>query len=342
MGGRPTLSTVKAILDLALQFDNACTAKDDLRKAYEKCNDIPQESRALIDAFLKEGYDKNYELNLSMYGKAVKLEKQMNAKLVWLLEKYNYRSQTHIGGSSSQTHELCDVYLTEKEIHQLHLDEEDLRETLEEQARDEKEQEEKIRQKQAEDEELMLEFGVKFDSEYERIPGPAGIVQQAKMLKEKVFVFYSDGALMSTQEYMQKVVEDVGEDDDFKSGSWVSATNYVNANGGTVTGCLGDIKNFLKNGKLDQVVAIVKSCSPNVLGDLTVTMKDLSGTIPGTIHYKVIGDDGYGKDIIVGAALILANVSVFTHKPSMNYLNITMRNVVKVFRKDTVPESDSG
>nr|GEU72661.1 hypothetical protein [Tanacetum cinerariifolium] len=45
----------KAILDLALQFDNACTAKDDLRKAYEKCNDIPQESHALIDAFLKEG-----------------------------------------------------------------------------------------------------------------------------------------------------------------------------------------------------------------------------------------------------------------------------------------------
>nr|GEW81284.1 hypothetical protein [Tanacetum cinerariifolium] len=45
----------KAILDLALQFDNAYTAKDDLRKAYEKCNHIPQDSRALIDTFLKEG-----------------------------------------------------------------------------------------------------------------------------------------------------------------------------------------------------------------------------------------------------------------------------------------------
>ncbi|GJS12130.1 hypothetical protein Tco_0368926 [Tanacetum coccineum] len=44
----------KSILDLALQFDNACTAKDGLRKAYEKCNDIPQESRALIDTFLKK------------------------------------------------------------------------------------------------------------------------------------------------------------------------------------------------------------------------------------------------------------------------------------------------
>ncbi|GJU14269.1 probable transmembrane ascorbate ferrireductase 4 [Tanacetum coccineum] len=144
------------------------------------------------------------------------------------------------------------------------------------------------------------------------IPGPAGIVQHAKMLKEKVFIFDSDGALMSTQEYMQKVVEDVGGDDDFKSG------------------------------KLDEVVAIVKSCSPNDIGDLNMTMKDLSGTIPGTIHHKVIGNGGYGKDITVGALMILANVSVFTPKPSKHYLNITMRNVVKVFRKDTVPESGSG
>ncbi|GKE45380.1 hypothetical protein Tco_1472664, partial [Tanacetum coccineum] len=135
------------------------------------------------------------------------------------------------------------------------------------------------------------------------IPGPAGIVQQAKLLKK------------------------------------VSATNYVNAYGGTLTGCLGDIDNNLKKGKLEQVVAIVKSCSPNVLGDLTVTMKDLSSR---TVHYKVIGKGGYGKDITVGAAIILANVSVFSPKPSMHYLNITRRNVVKVFCKDTVPGSGSG
>nr|GEW62400.1 hypothetical protein [Tanacetum cinerariifolium] len=173
------------------------------------------------------------------------------------------------------------------------------------------------------------------------IPGPAGIVQQAKLLKEKVFILDSYGALMSTQEHMQKVVKDMGEDDDFKSGSWVSVTNYVNANGGTVTRCLGDIKNFLKNGKLDQVVAIDKSCSSNVLGDLTVTMKDLSSTIPRTIYYKVIGDDGYGNDITIRPALILANVLVFTLKPSMHYLKITKKNVVKVFGKDTIFCSDS-
>ncbi|GKC64599.1 hypothetical protein Tco_1097197 [Tanacetum coccineum] len=174
------------------------------------------------------------------------------------------------------------------------------------------------------------------------IPGPAGIVQAAKLLKQMHILLGWEGVVMSTQEYMKKVVEDVGEDEDFKSGSWVNATDYVNANGGIVSGCLGDIKNFLNNEKLDQVVAIVKSCSPNTIGDLIVTMKDLSGTIPGTIHHKVIDEGGYGKDITVGAALILANVSVFSPKPSMHYLNIIMRNVVKVFRKDTVLESGSG
>nr|GEX79922.1 hypothetical protein [Tanacetum cinerariifolium] len=156
--------------------------------------------------------------------------------------------RNHIGGSSSQTHEIGDVYLTAEELHQLHLDEEALRETLEQKI-DEKAQEEKIRQKQADDDEYFMEFG--------------------------------------------KVVEDVGEDADFNSGAWVSATNYVNAFGGTVTG------------------------------------------LP-TIHYKVLDVGSYGNDITVRVAMILANVLVFTIKPSKHYLNITKRNVVEVFRKDTV------
>ncbi|GKB63040.1 hypothetical protein Tco_0919226 [Tanacetum coccineum] len=154
------------------------------------------------------------------------------------------------------------------------------------------------------------------------IPGPASIVQAAKLLKQMDILLGCEGVVISTQEYMKKVVEDVREDEDLRVGR--------------------DIKNFLDIRKLDQVVAIVKSCSPNVIGDLTVTMKDLSGTIPGTIHHKVVDEGGYGKDITVEVALILVNVLFFSPKPSMHYLNITMRNVVKVFRKDTVLGSGSG
>nr|GEX23641.1 hypothetical protein [Tanacetum cinerariifolium] len=168
------------------------------------------------------------------------------------------------------------------------------------------------------------------------IPDHACIVQAAKMLKQTDIQDGGKECVMSTQEYINKVVEDVGEDEDFKRGSWVSAIEYVNANGGIVSGCLGDIKNFLKNRKLDHVVAIVKSFTLNVLGDLTLTLKDLSSTISGSIHHKVIDEDGYGKEITVRVALIPANVLVFSHKPSMHYINITMRNVIKVFHKDTI------
>ncbi|GJT28472.1 hypothetical protein Tco_0908747 [Tanacetum coccineum] len=56
----------KAIAELAMQFDNASTTKDDMRKAYEICNDIPQENRALIDIFFKQESDKDYEMHLAL------------------------------------------------------------------------------------------------------------------------------------------------------------------------------------------------------------------------------------------------------------------------------------
>ncbi|GJU62553.1 hypothetical protein Tco_1244388 [Tanacetum coccineum] len=50
------------------------------------------------------------------------------------------------------------------------------------------------------------------------IPGHAGIVQATKLLKQRDILLGLDEAVMSTQEYMKKVVKDVGEDEDFKSG----------------------------------------------------------------------------------------------------------------------------
>ncbi|GJW65886.1 GPCR kinase [Tanacetum coccineum] len=54
-----------------------------------------------------------------------------------------------------------------------------------------------------------------------------------------------------------------------------------------------------------------------------------------------INEEGYGNDITLGSALILAKVSVFSHKPLMHYLNIRMRHVVKVFHKDIILRSGS-
>ncbi|GJR38200.1 ribonuclease H-like domain-containing protein [Tanacetum coccineum] len=148
------------------------------------------------------------------------------------------------------------------------------------------------------------------------ISGLAVTVQATKLHKQSNIHEGGDESVLSTQEYIRKVVEDVGEDDDSKVGSWVSAIEFVNANGGIVNLCLEDMKDYLKNEKLEQVVAIIKSCAPNALGDLI--------------------------DITVGGALILANILVFSPKQSLHYLKITIRNVVKVFHKDTVPGNGSG
>ncbi|GJX30245.1 EEIG1/EHBP1 N-terminal domain-containing protein [Tanacetum coccineum] len=108
-------------------------------------------------------------------------------------------------------------------------------------------------------------------------------------------------------------------------------------------GCFGDIKSYLKKGKLEIVVAIITSCKPNVLGDMNVTLKDPLGTTSGTIHYKVLSsEDGYAKDIKVGSALILRNVSVFCDKSKNYALNITIKNLVKIIKKDTVVEDADG
>ncbi|GJX07494.1 hypothetical protein Tco_0195426 [Tanacetum coccineum] len=154
------------LLNLAFQFEDSCAVRDDLRKAYEKCNDISQESRALICTLLKESSEKDRKLHLSMYGKAAQLEKQMDAKSAWFQEKYSGRTHGGIGCSSSQTN--CP--LTEKELHQLRMDEEAQKGMLEEEAMNKKAQEEKIRQEQAENDAFFLEFGVvRYDSECQLI-----------------------------------------------------------------------------------------------------------------------------------------------------------------------------
>ncbi|GJX73703.1 hypothetical protein Tco_0312298 [Tanacetum coccineum] len=165
------------------------------------------------------------------------------------------------------------------------------------------------------------------------IPCPAGIIQTATLCKITDTQEGVEEYVMSTQEYIRKVIEDVGEDDNFTRAPWLSVVEYVNVDGGIVTGCFGDVKKFLKNGKLEKVVAIIKSCF--ALGNLTVTLKDLSGTISGTIHYKVLTEERFAKAITVGAVLILHNVYAFSLKQSTHhYLNITKKIIVKVFHKD--------
>ncbi|GJY17309.1 FAR1-related sequence 5-like protein [Tanacetum coccineum] len=96
--------------------------------------------------------------------KATQLEKQIGAKFAWFQEKYYGRTHGGIGCSSSQ----ANCPLTKKELHQIRMDKEALKEMLEEEGMNKKAQEEKIRLEQVENNAFFLEFGiVRYDSEYE-------------------------------------------------------------------------------------------------------------------------------------------------------------------------------
>ncbi|GJV16227.1 hypothetical protein Tco_1361550 [Tanacetum coccineum] len=44
---------LEEIVDVTRLFDKARAAKEDMRKAYQECKDIPQEKRVVIDTFLE-------------------------------------------------------------------------------------------------------------------------------------------------------------------------------------------------------------------------------------------------------------------------------------------------
>ncbi|KAF8105877.1 hypothetical protein N665_0152s0015 [Sinapis alba] len=177
------------------------------------------------------------------------------------------------------------------------------------------------------------------------IPGPAGTVQVAirrKMNKDPKS-FDEHGEPIPTQEFICKAAEEPDWDDkDFSEDPWVSAVDYIRregllSNGGNAIGTpLSEIKSVCCSwGKVDQVVAIVKTCTPNGLGDIMVTLKDPTGTVDASVHRKVISESEFGRDIRVGAVVILEKVAVCAPSRSSRYLNITLKNISKVFTKDT-------
>ncbi|KAF8389995.1 hypothetical protein HHK36_024515 [Tetracentron sinense] len=176
------------------------------------------------------------------------------------------------------------------------------------------------------------------------IPGPAGAVLSAMLRRTRNHRSFVPGEdRIPTQEHLRRVQEDgdgedEDEDEDFKRNSWLCALDFLHREG-TVRSSLSSIKTNLNSDRVPQVVAVIKSSTPNGLGDLIVTLKDPTGTIGASIHRKVLTESEGGRDISVGSVIILQKVAVFSPSRSAHYLNITQSNVVKVIGKDSGPPS---
>ncbi|GKD38201.1 hypothetical protein Tco_1258408 [Tanacetum coccineum] len=115
------------------------------------------------------------------------------------------------------------------------------------------------------------------------ISGPTGVLQAALLRKHADVMEGRHENVLPTQEYVRQIILDPSEDDYFTSGPWLGTVVYLHE-GVMASGCLGNMKNYCNNGKLDLVVGVIMSCKLNALGDLTVTLKEPSGTMGGTIH----------------------------------------------------------
>ncbi|KAJ4848376.1 hypothetical protein Tsubulata_020443 [Turnera subulata] len=163
------------------------------------------------------------------------------------------------------------------------------------------------------------------------IPGPAGTVQAAILRRKNqtnggLMGFVEDEVVLPTQEYIRRAVEDGGSavDDDFARDPWLSAVDFVRREGLVVDGdgAIGVPLSSIRSGavvdKVAQVVAIVKSCTPNGLGDMMVTLKDPTGSIDASIHRRVLTEMDCGKDISVGAAIIVQKVCILVRRSDLS------------------------
>ncbi|XP_057437051.1 uncharacterized protein LOC130729340 [Lotus japonicus] len=160
------------------------------------------------------------------------------------------------------------------------------------------------------------------------IPGPACAIQVAMYASRST----PNTLLIPTQEIVRRVLEhgSTETDPDFNSNAWLSALQLW----GFAT-LLGIITANVE--RVENVLAVIKSCTPNGFRDAKVTLKDPTSIVDASIHRKTFTHSEFANDITVGSVLILQKVALFAPRRSVCYLNITLPNVVKVFPKDCGP-----
>ncbi|QCD99569.1 hypothetical protein DEO72_LG7g852 [Vigna unguiculata] len=69
--------------------------------------------------------------------------------------------------------------------------------------------------------------------------------------------------------------------------------------------------------------------------------QDSTDTVWASVHRKVLLHPEYGRDLTVGEVLLLnIEVANFGHRHKICYLNITVRNIVKIFKADICEPTD--
>ncbi|CAM6111482.1 unnamed protein product [Calypogeia fissa] len=173
-----------------------------------------------------------------------------------------------------------------------------------------------------------------------RIPGPAGALQNclnSTSNRGKGLTHMEKYCGAGRLSYMPTYIS-AAETLNFREGPWLAAMEFLNdgdPSSGNHSSRTTIVTIKASKRHIPQLAGIINTAVPNGFGDLTVTLKDPTGTIGGTIHRKVLTKLEDGPLITPGAVIILRKVAVFSPTPFKHYLNITINNVDKIFGKDT-------
>ncbi|XP_068466491.1 uncharacterized protein [Phaseolus vulgaris] len=162
------------------------------------------------------------------------------------------------------------------------------------------------------------------------IPGPAGNVQ-AVILNRK------SKEPVNTQEFINNIADE-NHRRDFDSNPWNWAQHFLHFHGqidGHDCEQISSLANIKQHSVFPLLTCVVKECQPNGLRDMLITIKDPTATVRASVHAKVLKDPEFGSQIAVGSVL----VAIFSPNQRAFYLNITVKNIVKVFKFDICPPS---
>ncbi|GJP73375.1 hypothetical protein CLOP_g4097 [Closterium sp. NIES-67] len=174
------------------------------------------------------------------------------------------------------------------------------------------------------------------------LPGPIGILQRrlAGLSCAPGHGAGGSGGPFPDNQFLHGQPEFTG-DEDFSKGPWLSCLDaldiHPSAFGKPGAGCetIRSIRQAGISMVVMQLAAVVERLSLQPRGDANVEIKDPTGRLEGSLHWKVMADADNKSRLKRGSAFLLRKVVVFSPRKGLQYVNITLANVVQVFAPDT-------
>ncbi|KAH7852315.1 hypothetical protein Vadar_023277 [Vaccinium darrowii] len=162
-----------------------------------------------------------------------------------------------------------------------------------------------------------------------RIPGPAGVLQEAMERRAT-----GKGVkTMNTQEFLHRALTVESEDTDFVDNSaWLTAMRQGYLQDPKYTD-LATVNKMSNLKRVPLVVTLVKSCVRNQLGEPLLELKDPTGSVWASIHWKAYDEELFPGILKVGTYIILKEIVIFRPTRKSLYLNITLANLQSVIEK---------